>query len=204
MRMFLKTFAEKVHENSCKHGFWDGECNLEEKMALIHAEWSEALEEYRADRPMIWYECMEAKQHEPVVCNPKDAYDCLSYEKLVSDGCPHRGKKPEGIAVELIDGCLRILDFAGKFDAELPFEEIEPPQKSLPSLIAHLHYYTAAAQSSIGIHGDLIDSGWKHWLGTAIHDVFRYLLQNGVNPTVLMQEKHEYNKTRPYKHGKKC
>lgn len=201
METFLKNFAKEVHENSCKHGFWDGECNLEEKMALIHAEWSEALEEYRADRPMIWFECEEIKEvlH---VCDPKDETDCLLFDTRAT--CPHRGKKPEGIAVELIDGCLRILDFASKFGTELELEEIEPPQKNLPSLVAHLHYYTATAQSSIGRHGDLIDSDWKEWLGAAVHDVFRYLLQNGINPTMLMRMKHEYNKTRPYKHGKKC
>ena len=36
--------AKKIYKNAVNHGFWKGEVNDGERMALIHAEISEALE----------------------------------------------------------------------------------------------------------------------------------------------------------------
>lgn len=105
--MNISEFAREVHQNAVDHGWWDTDRDAAEVIALIHSEWSEALEEYRAGRPMVWYECEEAGKSE--ICAPKDPYDCLHYSD--NEHCKYRGKKPEGIAAELIDGCIRILDY---------------------------------------------------------------------------------------------
>lgn len=47
-------FAKGVHQNAVDHGWYDAERGVSEIFALIHSEWSEALEEYRAERPMEW------------------------------------------------------------------------------------------------------------------------------------------------------
>ena len=43
--------AKQVYKNAVNHGFWKGEINDGERMALIHAEISEALEALREGNP---------------------------------------------------------------------------------------------------------------------------------------------------------
>lgn len=165
----LPDVAKQIHQNAVKHGWWDEPHSFDEIIALIHSEWSEALEEYRAGRRMLWYSTDTANK-----------------------------KKPEGIAVELIDGCIRILDYVGKEGGTIPIEPIEPAEeKNLPKLIAALHRYTTHALESKG-------EAWRCWLGAAVYACFAYVQANGLLPEKIMLEKHEYNITRPYKHGKVC
>ena len=137
--MNMNEWAREIHENAVNHGWWESDRELPEILMLIVSELSEALEEYRAGRPMVWYKCM-----------PKDVFNgCINMgnygEGLVCKKplcvCADRGKKPEGIAVEVIDALIRILDWCGK---------------------------------------------------------------EGIDVEALVKEKHEYNKIRPYKHGKRC
>lgn len=183
--MDWNAFAQDVHRNAVEHGFWEGERPREEIFALIHSEWSEALEEYRAGRPMVWYD-------------------------------EERGHKPEGIAVELVDGCIRILDLLAEEQTRISrreYTEIDISQERVVSLIGDiqidflymlclLHIVTSR---SAEIEMVLDCSGhWFAWLFDALSLVYVYLRQNGIDLDALMREKHEYNKTRPYKHGKKC
>ena len=43
--------AKEIYKNAVNHGFWKGEVNDGERMALIHAEISEALEALREGNP---------------------------------------------------------------------------------------------------------------------------------------------------------
>lgn len=211
--MNLNRFLKEVHQNAVDHGFWEGERDITESAALIHSEWSEALEEYRADRPMIWYECKEIEHATPKPCDPKDLGDCLNYE--VQNTCPHGGKKPEGIAVELLDGCIRILDLFGKYgrtcSSTSTLELINrirtnnptlTKDTSLPTLVCALHSLTAKAADRAFALTNKAQALAP--LEPAIGLVFFWLSENGVDPEKLMAEKHEFNKSRPYKHGKKC
>ena len=202
--MDLNEFAKEVHANAVAHGWWETERDPAEIIALIHSEWSEALEEYRAGRPMVWYACREQPNGNDEICNPKDEYDCTNFGR--ENECRYRGKKPEGIAVELIDGCIRILDFAAHEKISLKFEAIEPLQPTLSKLVADLHYYTSCALNDIGKGGKMMVDDYTHeWLGHAVYEVFRYIYAHRLEAGKIMLEKHEYNKTRPYRHGgKKC
>lgn len=116
----LNDLASVIHLNAEEHGWWDEPRSFGDIVALCHSELSEALEEHRNDRPMAYV---------------------VSGATMVKD--PKKWKaheKPEGVAVEMIDCLIRILD-------------------------------------------------WLAWAEVDIDE--------------LLMLKHEYNKTRPYKHGGK-
>ena len=81
----LNSLAAAIHQNALDHGWWDTPRSFGDIIALCHSELSEALEEYRNDRPPVYYPDSE-------------------------DGAP--AGKPEGLAVELADCVIRILDYA--------------------------------------------------------------------------------------------
>ena len=124
--MDINKWVEEIHNNAVEHGWWDEPRSFGEIVALCHSELSEALEEDRAGNKI------RAGQPTPLVY-----YSGGGYVATLPTKCC---KKPEGIAVEMIDCMIRILD----------------------------------------------------WCGSA-----------GVDVEAVLALKHEYNKSRPYKHGKK-
>lgn len=56
--MNINELAKEVHENAVNHGWWEKPPSLPEALCLIHAELSEALEEYRNGEPSrLWDVC---------------------------------------------------------------------------------------------------------------------------------------------------
>lgn len=97
-KMTVNEFAKEVHENAVAHGWWETARSFPEVAALIHSEVSEALEEWRDGNPAI-YGCCGIPG---AVCEFEGA--CNKDEKTGT--C-----KPEGVAVELCDAIIRILDY---------------------------------------------------------------------------------------------
>ena len=210
--MLLSELAREVHDNAVAHGWWDEEREAPEINALIHSEWSEALEEARAGRPLVWYDIYDKGDD----CGGGGRCGARVNEGVCSgrNGKCELNHKPEGIAVELIDGCIRILDYMGKHNGELTEDgkpsEVESlycdsnvakvPDK-LPELISFLHMYTAASMSRRSFHDLLIPDMFA--LCNAMAAALSWVKKQGLDPLAILLEKHEYNKGRPYKHGKK-
>lgn len=206
--MNLNDFANEVHQNAVEHGWWETDRPDAEVMALIHSEWSEALEEYRCDRPMNYKYCKNCG--EP--CMMDGCGDYLDTECALGELDP----KPEGIAVELIDGCIRILDYIGKTGTKI--HEIVTLKKlmravpdelfecNLPTLVARLHWYTSKAYIWGGTPiTERIAQEQMSYLYEALAMACAWIQKQGLTPEDLLREKHAYNKTRPFKHGgKKC
>ena len=102
----LNAFAEEVHKNAVNHGWWEKEREFPEVIALCHSELSEALEEYRSGNPMVWYKC-----HDSALIREKCSDVCFAGQDCT---CKAKENKPEGIAVEMADCIIRILDWCDK------------------------------------------------------------------------------------------
>ncbi|MCL2703870.1 MAG: hypothetical protein FWE91_09725 [Defluviitaleaceae bacterium] len=124
----LNEAAKNIHALAVNKGWWEDDRPLPEILMLCVSELSEALEEYRNKSPDIY--CDEYDEDH---CDP-----CLKHRPA----CACNGHKPQGVAVELADCIIRILDFCGRKEIDIE---------------------------------------------------------------AAINAKHEYNKTRPYRHGgKKC
>lgn len=199
--MKINEFAKEVHANACEKGWWDEPRTFGEIIALCHSELSEALEEFRAGRPMVWYSCTEIQPYHP--CDPKDSFDCQMYGK--EECCKYRGKKPEGIAVELADCIIRILDYLGKKGADVDRLMMDAGSAwrkadctSLGDYIADLHFRLSIAYANVGY-----DAGCCMAMAACINSIMEWAKATGVDMEAVMKGKHEYNKGRPYRHGGK-
>ena len=106
----LNELSKEVHENAVAHGWWDEERAFGEIIALCHSELSEALEEYRKNKPMFYRYCYKED------CEYCNKGVCQNARGMTTD-C--REKKAEGIATELADCIIRILDYCGKEDIDI-------------------------------------------------------------------------------------
>lgn len=87
----ISDMQEYIYKTAEDHGWWEGEPNIPEKLALIHSEVSEALEEYRKGI----------------------ALDFVYFADKDPNG------KPEGFGVELADAIIRILDLCGYLQIDM-------------------------------------------------------------------------------------
>lgn len=172
-----------VHKTAVEHGWWDTERDPREAVALMHSELSEALEQARMGRPMLYSN-------------------------------PEKPEKMEGVGVELIDCVIRIMDFMGHYDVEYMPKSLrgsyDTSDDSLPILVCMLHsmlsmlFGLGAGDTGINIDdGKVMDTTVLGWiLSDMIDIIFQWLRHHGASPESIFKEKAEYNKSRPYKHGK--
>lgn len=196
--MLIQELVEKVHQNAVAHGWWEEPRSLNVVIALIHSEWSEALEEARAGRPNVY----------KLSVGDDDVRYITHEDGLAWVECDG---KPEGIAVELIDGVIRILDAMGQYGITLEDKETGGPEEieslwgkcaamdvvpeDVGELVSILHAFTS--QTILEEKND------PACLVGAMSVALTWVHEQGIDPLALLLEKHEYNINRPYKHGKK-
>lgn len=193
--MKLNKFAQAVHENAVKHGWWDEERTFGEIIALCHSELSEALEELRTNRPMMYF--VETNGF------------------VVTDMSERKDEKPEGIAVELADCIIRVLDYFGKEELDvdaLMQEAMKDVRCDVPGRI-----YAATLSDCISRWHLLLSLAYACWckasgthasalrMARCVCEILAWgKVTDGVDFEMILDIKHEYNKTRPYRHGGKA
>lgn len=208
--MFINELAKAVHENAVAHGWWDDKREAPEIIALIHSEWSEALEEARAGRPLAYIIANTDVYRDPEeLVVPRNAEG----KYIAPWGKEYHGK-PEGVAVELIDGCIRILDLFGELNINALDDKTDKPYEieglydeevaceanyPLSHTVAYLHGFTSDALKSDSATGPINPGALTSALALALS----WVKKQGLDPLAILLEKHEFNKSRPYKHGKK-
>lgn len=219
-------WVQEIHKNAVSHGWWDEDRNFGEICALIHSELSEALEEYRNGNPLVYYRC----PHDKSICDPQKCADINRDPVYVEEPCD--GRKPEGIAVELADVVIRIFDYFGKvqifprgnvlkpnafitdltkqrgeaFNAILKSREYAAMSnaierdgtfRSFGDLIARCHADVSAAYEADA------ECDAEIFLLECVGQIALWLEFKKLDLEALIAEKHEYNKSRPYRHGGK-
>lgn len=190
--MSLNELAKEAHQIAVEHGFWDPEPSFGDLVALMHSELSEALEEYRAGNRI--------RPGEPT---PMVYYSGRGYVATDTTECC---KKPEGIAVELADCIIRILDWAGHEGTNVDYYI-----KTMESTRDHKSVFDEDFGDFISFCHTILSNAYiqKDELGRGmclcleIIYILEWAEKERVDMEAVIREKMEYNRTRPYRHGGK-
>lgn len=192
----INEWRDVVHANAVDKGWWPDERTLDEVICLIISELSEALEEYRNGKPYIYYLC----QHHDTRAGCPDKYDGCQHGK--NEGCALR--KPEGIAVEMADVLIRILDYAGHKGIDMTRATTDIATVYHKEPITRVMMNVTYFLSNYWILDDDF-TGNEFNLCKAAAYIIKWFERQRIDVWEIVFIKHEYNKTRPFRHGgKRC
>ncbi len=216
-RLDWNQLAEEMHQNAVDHGWYKQAPSMASVLVNIHAELSEAWEEFRNHRPMVYYPCNDGS-----VCweEENEGGTCID-KALENDRCYHKSRKPEGIAIELTDAVIRMLDFCGHEQLDIAaamehtpallcsyaraFLRQESGDAPLADLLAYLHEVISSAHAEYRVEPDKAGRRTESYFAECILLIGDYIRRH--SDTTLMEcirLKHAYNLTRPYRHGGKA
>lgn len=201
--MKFNCLVNNVHQNAIDHGWYDGAPRLQKEMLMLMiSEVAEATEEVRARKPAV-YILNSEKQVVAI-----EALDFNSFTMVNGDLTSYL--KPEGEAVELVDCAIRIFDYFGamKWDFDNALGTCESYPHWLndydfgdgSALSAHLAITKAIVMAD---SKDLTESQISFSLTHCVNIIQKYFEFKGWDFEAVVNIKHEYNKTRPYRHGNK-
>lgn len=182
MMVDLNKLAAELHAAAVKKGFWDVEEAEIKHIAKMHSELSEALQEDRCGRPMLYVDDIEAMER-------------------ITDPTVFDGRKPEGVAAELADFVMMVLDWAAAsgdilLDTDATFHrDATISALSLPELVCNMHEMLALV--------DYVTMVPEGFMRTSIpYMISEWLEARGIDLWQIIRLKMEYNKSRPKLHGR--
>ena len=201
----LNAFMQDVHQNAVAHGWHDKERSDGTMRSLFHCELSEAVESYRKGEPDWWHRCPYA----PGACETQEVHE---NESLHCEACSDSARKPEGAAVEFADFVIRVFDYLGSICFVLP-QALDTAEKLAAWAVDDYQDDEITDATSLDA-ADLADVLHTHialskvmhnvtYLTCAVGLVLAWIKKRGMDPVKILLEKHEYNKSRSYRHGGK-
>lgn len=188
----LNKLAYELHSDAVARGFWDVDDALDKHFAKMHSELSEAMQEERCERPMLYVDDIEVPSGRITDIN---AFD---------------DRKPEGIAAELADFVMMALDLWAQIEIDLNgvfLEEREMLRSDSYMQFKNMGVYKLAliCHSMLGKIRKLEGTAATTLSAMAIctFGIELWLEQRGVNLWDVVQLKMAYNKNRPKLHGRK-
>lgn len=169
-------------KNACLHGWHETKRSAGEVCALICSELYEALDEYRNHKPNV--------------------YVVGDNGEIITDIAKFDGRKPEGIAVELADAAIRVLDHLGDLgiNADTVSDDYDSDSDGRFDCWDDFGEF-------IMIVNKQVSDAWCNGIPTdlcyALCAIEWYFYLISLDLAKIIMLKHEYNKTRPYRHGNK-
>jgi hypothetical protein len=188
----INAVAAELHRDAVERGFWAVDDALMKHFAKMHSELSEALQADRCGCPMLYVDDIT------MATGPE-----TDIEKF-------DGRKPEGIAAELADFVMMMLDVIAQLGVDVNKMLAEHHYTYYSDYYVHfstlqLHQIVMGghkALNTIVYENDNLDK-----LGSAllycVFGVELWLKQRGVDLWAVIALKVAYNKNRPKLHGRK-
>lgn len=187
--MDFNRLKDLVHQNAIDHGWWEELRSMKTHRNLIHSEVTEAFEEYRNHHGLneIYY---TGESRDYAFDHGRNEFVTRMTMRSVSAFPTLTVTKPEGIPTELADIVIRILDLCGHEHLDIDADGIVFDDQDLNDGLDTIHTMISRSQCV----QDLIPI--LYYIQDMC-DVLKIDLEKAISI------KHEYNKTRPYKHGGK-
>ncbi len=189
--MKLNELRDEAYRIACDHGWHDKEYPDEHWIMLVISELSEAIQadrsEKRANKELYLSEVDDFIKYTSEHIRP--SVTSYYFHEIISNT----------LEDELADVIIRLLDFAGLKNVDL--EKFQPKMN-----VAKLESIKelSLTEFSFFITKDLTAEIEEDMIIYAIHLIERYASKKfQIDLEWFIKEKMKYNKTRPYKHGKK-
>lgn len=188
-------FAKDVHQTAVDKGWWDKPVSFDDVICECLVYLAHAYEQYRRGRPNLYHLCVASGDKR----NPCD-WDLGKPCPLATGelACEHRDLKPEGVAVELADCVLRLLDCAAQRGFSIAVFNVYV-DTDFTRFICSVSWQLTCINQAANVKDGLVCGHINH----AISLIWSWAAQEGVDLEAILRSKHEYNKTRPYRHGGK-
>ncbi len=197
--------AKEVHRDAVDKGEWDKPRTLDDVICdcLVHL--SNAYTAWKDGRPNVYHLCQPSGEKEHI-CDLGCGGTCSIAH---GDPCEYRGNKPQGVAVELADCVLRLLDYLATTNADIDgafrvatqanTDEVKN-EGVINVLLDSAEELLAVRRVNPSLDFDEIRNNGL--IAAVIYIVF-WASAHGIDLESILREKHECNKTRPYRHGGK-
>lgn len=190
--------AREVHQTAAEKGLWDKPRSFDDIICECLVHLGRAYEEHRSGRPNYYHLCQPSGEKEHP-CEWDLQKPCpLSTGELA---CEHRDQKPHGVAVELGEYVLRILDYLETtgFDIDRNISFVHSPD-NVPALVSFCTRCLAKARANttdmgggnIGVYANIL---------MCIEVTRDWFKQNNIDLEAILHELHECEKMRAGRRG---